>query len=880
MPRGPTALHGRATECRRIDELLADLRAGAGGSLLFTGEPGIGKSALLTYAAERAGPADVLMVHGAEAERELPFAGLHALLGPVRHLLPNLPEPQCAALAAGLGTGAPPALDDTDPYVVAAGTLSLLTADTAECCLLLLVDDLHLLDQVSQRVVLFVARRAAGARVGVIVTNEAGAGHGLDGHRLLPLDDTAAEAMLCGAGPARPEAEVLRRLVRSCGGLPVALDEIPAMLTVAELRGAAPLPELLPVGPRVVRTVRRRAAGLGEPHWAALLVVAAAGDAGLLAVRAVLAELGLPADALEVAEAAGLVTCHGNQVGFRDPLVGCAAYEQGDLPRRRQAHAALAAVTTGARRARHLGIATLGVNEAVAAELECAAVRPYAALTLAEAAGLLECAAELTGDAGPKARRSTIAAECWQLAGFPERAARIGADIAQHSDDLCVRADVQAMLARADRIRAHPEQVRRMLSREAVRIRLIDPDRAAAMLLGVADAEVLAGDPAGALAAIEQAERLRCGPAGPPAEVLAGRRAAALAAIGRPAEARRVWLGCRPALDGLLGDGALPVGWRGELWLWYPMLLLRLGELAAVAPILDELVFEARRREIGSLLAGLLAVQAELRLRTGAWEDARAEAEEAVRRAVRLGQGAYEAGGRLCLARLAAARGEVAACHDQLARIRELTDGHRLGSLTRAAAVVEGLLELSRGDDEAAYAKLARETGPGGVPGAGDLGEAAVRTGRLAGSAERYRDATRSIEPFEAARAWLLLGESLGAGQDEGAAALRRAGDMFGALGAAPWVDRVQRALDQPRAGPPPTQGDDRDRPPPAWRLAGLTAQELKVAELVGRGATNREAAKTLFLSPKTVEFHLRSIYRKLRLRSRAELAHLLGRDR
>jgi DNA-binding CsgD family transcriptional regulator len=154
-------------------------------------------------------------------------------------------------------------------------------------------------------------------------------------------------------------------------------------------------------------------------------------------------------------------------------------------------------------------------------------------------------------------------------------------------------------------------------------------------------------------------------------------------------------------------------------------------------------------------------------------------------------------------------------------------------------------------------------------------------------SAALYQDATRTGEPFEAARARLLLGESLGSGV-EAETALRRARDAFEQLGARPWVARAKRALDRSAdepasAEPDPadgTQGNAQDATPQSWRIAGLTAQELRVAELVGRGATNRETAAALFLSPKTVEFHLRSIYRRLGLRSRAELAHLVGQTR
>ncbi|MET0415896.1 MAG: LuxR C-terminal-related transcriptional regulator [Actinoplanes sp.] len=907
MLTGTTVPHGRGSECRRIDELLSDLRAGVGRSLFFTGEPGIGKTTLVDYAAARAGPASVLLARGAEAERDCPFAGLHALLAPVRHLLPAIPAHQADVLAAGLAARPVP---DADRYIVGAATLSLLTAGPAEQRRLLLVDDLHLMDEVSRRALHFVARRAAGAGIAVIVTTAEAA----QGHRLEPLGREAATAVLSEAARVPPIRPVADALLAAYGGVPVALVEAVEALSPGALSGTLPLPDPMPIGPRALAAAGRLTESLSRPEHETLLVAAAAEDAGLLAIRAVLAALDLPPGALDAAEVAGLVTCHGNEVTFTRPLLRCAAYHHGDVALRRRVHQALAGVTTGARRARHLGLATLGIDESVAGELETAARQPHAGLAMIESARLLERAAELTGSPANRARRATDAAECWHLAGYADQAHRLSEEAAQRSGDLKTHADAQALLARADRVRGRPELARRALRRESIRLRTIDPSRAAVMLLGAADAESLTGDPQNALSMVALASRMG---GQVPAKLIAVRLAAALADLDQLDTARELWTQHRLPLDQVLAAQPLPLGWHTDLWLWYPMLLLRLGEHDEAARLLEELVFQARRRHIDGLLAGLLAVRAELHLRIGAWEDAQAWATEAAWRAERFGQSTYEAGARLCLARLAAARGRRDDCAESLALVKTLASC-RIGSLAVPIAVTEGLMELSLGDAEAAYARLehaARRAvahGSGGLarmPWLGDYVEAAVRTGRpdqarrlvawasprgdgspaptwvLArcaglltsdGGEELLRKAALVREPFEAARAELLLGESLAARGllDEAAEPLIRAGDTFDRLAAYPWNLRAQRALDAP--GRPPTPPARTDAPV-RWREAGLTEKEMQVAELVAHGATNREVADKLFLSPKTIEFHLRGVFRKVGIRSRTELALMLG---
>ncbi|WP_030434697.1 helix-turn-helix domain-containing protein [Actinoplanes subtropicus] len=847
----------------------------------------------------------MLLARGAEAERDYPYAGLHALLAPMHHLLPDIPPHQAAVLAACLAAGPVPG---DDCYTVGAATLSLLTAGPAGRRRLLLIDDLHLMDEVSRRALHFVARRAVSAGIAVIVATAEAA----QGHRLEPLGREAVSAVLCDAAPVPPVPPVVDALLATYGGVPAALVEAVEALSPGALTGSLPLPDPMPIGPRALAAADLFTSVLSEPEREALLVAAAADDAGLLAIRAVLAALGLAPDTLEAAEVAGLVTCRGNEVTFTRPLLRCAAYHYGDVALRRRVHQAVAGVTTGACRARHLGLATLGIDESVAAELETAARQPHTGLPMIDSARLLERAAELTGGEADRARRATDAAECWHLAGYADRAHRLSEKAAHRSGDLRAHADAQALLARADRVRGRPELARRALRRESIRLRTIDPSRAAVMLLGAADAESLAGDPQNALSMVALASRM-CGEV--PDKLIAVRLAAALADLDRLDTARELWTEHRFPLDQVLAAGMPPLGWHTDLWLWYPMLLLRLGEYDEAARLLEELVFQAQRRHVEGLLAGLLALRAELHLRIGAWADAQAWAAEAVCRAERFGQRTYEADARLCLARLAAARGRRDDCAESLALVRTLANG-RIGSLAVPIDATEGLMELSLGNAEAAYASLehaARQAvthgnGLARMPWLGDYVEAAVRTGRLeearrlvarvsprggsppltgvlarcagllaeSSGESLLREATLVREPFEAARAELLLGESLAARGLPGEAAgpLTRAGDMFDRLAAYPWNLRARRTLDTPAR--PPTRPIRADAPQ-RWCAAGLTEKEMQVAALVARGATNREVAEKLFLSHKTIEFHLRGIFRKLGIRTRTELALMLG---
>jgi DNA-binding CsgD family transcriptional regulator len=640
--------------------------------------------------------------------------------------------------------------------------------------------------------------------------------------------------------------------------------------------------------------------------------------------------LGVPPEALEAAEAKGLVTLAGDAVTFRHPLLRAVAYHEAAPAQRRAAHRALAGVTPPARRAWHLGTAALGPDEHAADELERTALGCGCDLPVGGAARLMERAAELTGSGGLRARRCVSAAELWQLAGAVSRVRELVDQATRRTDDLRVRAYGQAVLARAESRCGRPVQAHRLLVRQAARVRGSDPTGAAIMLLDAAEACCLAGEVRAALVAVRRAGLLAGRAPAPLPAVLAAQHAGVLARSGQLVAARELLAGYRSDLDGAVLDAEVPTGWQQMVRVGLPALLARLGELDAAGRMLDEVIAQARALEAAGLLPGLLAERAEVSRRAGDWSGAHALAAEAAWLAERVEQASDLAAALLCLARLAAARGLRTECGIHLGRARELARRCRLGALAVPMDATEGLLELGDGNFEAAFVRLesvVRQVEAGSAPDYGcmswvpDFVEAAVRVSRtdearralivmranapgslLLPAAVARCQALLAIEPveewfdealrpcpggdapFERARAELCFGEWLRGRGRPAAAGLRIRGALatFEEMGAKPWAQRARRELTilelaPPGAGPATVVATPAPVAAPPRPMSCLTAQEQKVTMLVGQGATNREAAGALFLSTKTIEFHLRSVYRKLGVRSRAELAHLVG---
>ncbi|MET9242779.1 AAA family ATPase [Nonomuraea sp. NPDC003709] len=539
-------LHGRERECGLVARLLDDARARRSGALVIRGEAGIGKSALLDFAAAQASDLRVLRGGGVESEAELPYAAMHQLLHPVRDRLPAIPAGQSAALRGAFGLGDPV---EGDRFLVSVAVLSLLSEVAEERPLLCLVDDAHWLDGASADALAFVARRLEAEGVALLfavrdddvedtyprsgrdpvggvdpavsgpsgsIWTVVGGGRfaGLPELRLRGLDPEAARALLAERAGVTLAPAVADLLVSSTAGNPLALLEVPGSLSAEQLAGVRPLPERLPVGAAVEEVFLVRVRERSAPAQTLLLVAAAeeSGDVELV-LRAAQA-LGVPPDALDEAETAGLVRVEGGAIVFRHPLVRSAVYRGATFLQRRAVEQALAAALADEdvdRRAWHLAAAAIGPDEAVARELEQSAERAARRGGHAAAASALRRSAALTASAEDRARRLTLAAEAGWLAGQPDGARALLDEAAQYATD--------------PRLRSRGTYVRGVIESVCGR-----PDTAYAML--IAGSEPVADlDPGQAARMLTEAGRLAWAASDHPRLAEAGRRLAALPAI-------------------------------------------------------------------------------------------------------------------------------------------------------------------------------------------------------------------------------------------------------------------------------------------------------------------------------------------------------------
>src|SRR5215472_11901623 len=372
-------LVGRAAERRQLDGLLRRARAGRSGIVVLRGEPGIGKTALLDYAASRAGSMRVLRAVGAEAEAGIAFAGLYSLLHPVAEHLDALPEGQAEALRAAFGLSGGPVTVTPGRLAVAAGTFGLLTTAAEDRPLLVLVDDVHWLDPASTDALLFAARRLGRDPVAGVFSTRAAlpALGGLPVSDLAGLAEPDAALLVKAVAGIAPVPAVARWLHAETGGNPLALTEAATALTSEQLTGAnlAKIPQApLEPGEAVRQRFAARLAGLDAASRVTLLVVAAAGSCPASMVMAAAERLGGGGQTLAAAEDARLVRLGAAGVEFCHPLVRSVAYHQATASQRRAAHRALAgALADRERAAWHLAAAATGADDAAADELAAAA---------------------------------------------------------------------------------------------------------------------------------------------------------------------------------------------------------------------------------------------------------------------------------------------------------------------------------------------------------------------------------------------------------------------------------------------------------------------------------------------------------------------------
>jgi AMP-binding enzyme/AMP-binding enzyme C-terminal domain/AAA ATPase domain len=518
-------LWGRRQQCRVLDGLLADVRAGRSRALVVRGEPGIGKTALLGYAAGIAPDFRVVRAGGVESEMELPFAALHQLCGRMLGRLGALPGLQRDALgvAFGLRPGSAP-----DRFLVGLAALGLLSEVAAGGPLLCLVDDAQWLDRASAQALAFAAGRLDAESVALLFGSRdlAAAGDlaGLPGLAVAGLADADARAVLASVLPGRLDERVRDRIIAESAGSPLALLELPRGMTAAELAGGFGLPGPLPVAGRIERSFLGRIALLPEVTQRLLLLAAAepAGDPALLWRAA--GRLGIGVEAAAPAVAGGLLAV-GARVIFGYPLVRSAVYRAAPVAERCRAHGALAGATDPGtdpdRRAWHRAQAAAGPDEDVAAGLEQSAGRAQARGGLAAAAAFLERAAALTPGPPARAARTLAAAAAAYEAGMPDAAVKLLAMAEAGPLGELERARLERLQAQVAFTRLRGSDAPRLLLRAARRLGPLDAALARETYLEALWAAIRAGQPGDGPTVREVAEAASAAPpaADPPRAV-------------------------------------------------------------------------------------------------------------------------------------------------------------------------------------------------------------------------------------------------------------------------------------------------------------------------------------------------------------------------
>lgn len=925
-------LYGRDAELEAVATVLETARGGGSAAMVLRGEPGIGKSALLDHAAAAADGLRVLRGAGIEVEAELPFAGLQLLLRPIRTMpeaLAGLPEAQRAAAESALGFGAGAG---ADPMLVGLAVLSLLADHAGESGALVLVDDAQWLDRASRDALLFAARRLYAEGVAMIFAARDGEGafpaDGLPEHRLSGLPAEAAAALLDGLD-LRPAVRF--RLLAEAQGNPLALRELAIALAAepsADLR-----PGALPLTDRLRLAFHGQVSRLPVATQDLLLIIAAQESGDLAVVLRAARALGdadaraFGLDDLAPAERAGLLRRTGGDeawgagelgglagddagaaIAFRHPLIRAAVYERAPLGRRLAVHRALAEALIDPedadRRAWHRAAAAAGPDAEVADALERTAERARERGGHQAAAAAYERSARLSTEAEARTRREALAAQSALEAGDLDRARRLAHRAIGRTHDNTLRANLFQVQGLATFWQRDYPAAHRLLLDGAALIAETDPGQSATQLLQALHTGWYLGE--GALA--EVLERL-----------------AALELPGDHPNAPAAAFAAR-LLDS--GPGAPP-----------PSLTATLAEIDARERVSDQVLImlcgvamargqdrdaytlattlAARYRTAGAAgrLPTVLFFAAEVDAFTGRADAALATATEGLELARVTGQQQWVSQLSSVLAYAHAVSGRERECR---AAASTGLGGDSAGSLAPGAGWAQwslGLLELGLGRAETALSRFERLTREPlshhicAIRSIPDLVESAVRLGaperaaapmaRLEGWAASVREAwadalvlrcqallddagaedlyTRALathdadgRPVEYARTALLFGEWLRRERRKAPARthLTEALTIFTRLGMEPWAQRARNELTA--AGAPDGGAPPRDR-----AVAGLTPQELQIVRLAAQGLSNRDIAAQLFLSHRTVGYHLYKAYPKLGVTSRGELKNI-----
>jgi DNA-binding CsgD family transcriptional regulator len=901
-------LLGRRSEVDVLDRLLLQARGGHGGAIVVLGEPGIGKTALIEQAIASAQDFQVLRTVGNEAEMEVAFAALHQLCAPSLDKLEQLPRPQSDALGVvfGLTRGDPP-----DRLLVGLAVLTLLSELAAKRPVVCVVDDTQWLDRASAQALAFVARRLATEAVAFVF----GARVLPDEVRGLPelvvhdLGDREARALLGSVLPDRLDERVVDRIVAETHGNPLALLELPRGLTPAQLAGGFGLPVSTPLAGRIEESFRRRLVRLPSPSRHLLLVAAAepTGDPVLVWRAAEL--LGIAESAADPVEAEGLLELDAGMV-FRHPLVRSAVYGAASPDERRQAHHALAEATDPAvdpdRRAWHRAQAASRPDEDVAVELERSAGRAQGRGGFAAAAAFMERSTELTVDPPRRVERALVAAEAKRQAGALDAALGLVALAERGSLDDSQRAQVDVLRAQISFASDRGSDAPPLLLKAAQRLERIDVRRAREIYLDALTAVLYAGPLARVVSAGEVARAARAAP-----QPLGAPRASDLLldglallitegyAMGTPvlrhavSAFRSETVGAEERVRWSWSAGR--AAWR--IWDYdsWDVLTARQVQVARDTGALTVLPLALSVRAGVHLVRGELKVAASLVEQVEALADAidnRAVPYPAVSIAAFWGREArarqlVEASSRDFVARgegmgLSLNRWATAVLYNGLARYDEaflaaeglLEEPHELS--VAPWGPVELIEAASRTGREAvattALERLARSTSASGTDWACAIEARSRALLSHGGAAEKlYREAIERLTPtalrLDLARTHLLYGEWLRRERRprEAREQLRAADGLFTEFGMEGFAQRARIEL---RAT------GERARKRTVETVTDLTPQEAQISQLVAQGATNQEIAGQLFISPSTVEYHLRKVFSKLGIKSRIQLAH------
>jgi DNA-binding CsgD family transcriptional regulator len=898
-----TGLLDRHSERAAVDRVLDQARAGSSAVLVVRGEPGIGKTALLGYAAGRALGFRVVRAWGVESEMELAFAGLHQLCVPMLGRLDQLPGPQHDALAVAFGMreGQAP-----DRFLVGLAVLSLLAATAEDQPLACLVDDAQWLDRASVQCLAFAARRLLAEPVALIfAAREPGDDHelaGMPGLTVTGLGDADARAVLASAVGGRLDVRVADLIVAETRGNPLALLELPRGLAPAELAGGFGLPGAAPLAGRIEASFACQLDALpDQTRW--LLLLAAADPSGdrPLVWRAA-GRLGIPVQAGAPAVEAGLVE-FGTRVRFRHPLVRSAAYRSASFSERQRMHGALAEATDPIadpdRRAWHRAQAAAGPDEEVAAELECSAGRAQARGGLAAAAAFLERSVLLTADPARHAERALAAAQASLQAGAFGKALDLLATAEAGPLDELQSARVDLLRGQIAFASGPGADAPALLLKAAKRLEPLNLDLARQTYLNAWVTAPLAGRLAGAGDLLEVSRAVRALPPARsprPADLLLD--GLALLVTDGPAAAAPV---LRQAVTTFASgdisrEEGLASGWLAASVLWdddagraimdrevrlareagaldeLPVNLIPLalsaifrGDFAAAASLIAEgdAVCEVTGSRLAPYAAMFLAAmrgnQAELTSLTEA-TIAAAEAE---------GQGAAVTCAHWAAAILHNGLGRYADAFAAAGRAR--ADSHLYLSMWALPELIEAAVRTSNtGVAAGALERLAESTSVSGTDWA--LGvEARSRALLSAGEAadrlylEAIERLGRTSMRTELARVHLLYGEWLRREnrRTDAREQLRSAYQMLTAMGMEGFAERARREL---------LATGETVRKRTVETLTDLTAQEAQIAKLARDGHTNQEIAAQLFISPRTVEWHLGNVFTKLGITSRKGL--------